>query len=225
MTSKNAASSNKGFGNDYWEKNYSVPMEMDNIGNAPEHVRYVQSLFHLEQIEIDSIIDLGFGLGHLFERFITVFRPRRVYGIEPSLYAFNELKKRFSPPEETKKQKLVCTDIKNWAQNLASDKEKVFDLGLCTSVFQYLTDEEIEFVLPHLAKKVRYLYFSVPTDVEFRRQKEEFDFVDEYAIHRKKEKYLKWIRPHFAFVGTRLLESKIHFDENNSEFREQLFRF
>jgi len=72
---------------------------------------------------------------------------------------------------------------------------------------------------------MKYLYFSVPTDLEFKRQKEEYEFVDEYAIHRKREKYLKWIKPHFTFVGTRMLESKIFFNDDNSHFKEHLFRF
>lgn len=213
-----------GFTKDYWDKNYSDPEDMDNIGNSPEHARYLQSIFHLEQIEINSVIDFGFGLGYLFERVVKTFNPVRAYGLEPSEFAFNEAKKRMTFPAETKKLKLNNIDLMSWAKEVSS-KEKIFDLGICTSVFQYLKDDEIEFVLPIMAKYCRYIYFSVPTDVEFRRQIEEYDFVDEFAIHRKKEKYLKWIRPHFTFVSSRLLESKVHFDDNDTEFREQLFRF
>lgn len=213
-----------GFSKEYWDKNYSEPEDMDNIGNSPQHVRYMQSIFHLEQIEINSIIDFGFGLGHLFSNAINVFNPKRAMGLEPSKHAFLQSSKVISRPEETKKFKLIQSDLVNYLKNL-SEKDKAFDLGICTSVFQYLSDEEIKFALPIMSRHVRYLYFSVPTDFEFKRQIEEYDFIDEFAIHRPKEKYLKWIRPHFTFVSSRLLESKYFFNDANTEFREQLFRF
>ena len=104
-------------------------------------------------------------------------------------------------------------------------KEKTFDLGLCTSVFQYLSDEELEVVLPVMAKRIRYLYFSVPTNLELKRQVSDLDFKDEYAIHRTREKYLKLLRPHFTFISSRLLESKVHFNEETTHFTDLLFRF
>lgn len=213
-----------GFSKDYWDKNYSEPYEMDNIGNVREHCRYIQSIFHLEQVEINSIADLGFGLGYLFQELMNTFHPYRAFGIEPSAHAFSEAKTKFIPPSEVKKFKISNTDIVSWGKNLKGN-EKVLDLGVCTSVFQYLKDDEIRFILPILSAQFKYLYFSCPTESEFKRQKEEYDFVDEYAIHRKKEKYLKWISPHFTFVSSRLLESKVHFNENTTEFRELLFRF
>ena len=213
-----------GFSKEYWDKNYSEPQDMDNIGNAREHARYIQTLFHLEQIEINSVIDYGFGLGYLFEEVLKIFNPYRACAIEPSEHAFLTAKERIKKPEYVAKLKLENTDLLSFTQK-AKANEKAYDLGICTSVFQYLTDEEIEKIVPVLSRQVKYLYFSCPTDKEFKRQKEEYDFFDEYAIHRKKEKYLKWLRPHFTFVSSRMLESKHFFSDENSEFREQIFRF
>jgi ubiquinone/menaquinone biosynthesis C-methylase UbiE len=215
---------NLGFSKEYWDKNYSEPLEMDNIGNANEHSEYIKAMFNLEQIQLNSVIDLGFGLGYLFENVINNFKPIRAMGIEPSQHAFLEAKKRIKKPTQTKKFNLENTDLVSWAKNLASS-EKSFDLGICTSVLQYLTDEEIKLVMPIMARNVKYLYFSVPTDVEYKRQLSEYEFFDEFSIHRKKEKYLKLIQPHFTIVSCRMLESKIFFDDNDSPFKEQLFRF
>jgi len=214
----------KGFSRLYWDKNYSDPEEMDNIGNANLHVRYIQSLFHLEYLEINSIIDLGFGLGYLFNEAIKAFNPYRAYGIEPSTHAYQLAKKVITKPEETTKFKIENIDLLTWAKKV-KESDKAFDLGICTSVFQYLSDEELEVIVPAIAKNVRFLYFSVPTNIEFKRQKLEYDFFDEFAIHRKKSFYLKLLRPHFTFISSRLLESKYFYDEDNTEFRELLFRF
>ncbi len=224
MSKKQKESGHNGFSKEYWEKNYSEPMEMDNIGNSKEHARYLQALFDLEQIEINSMIDFGFGLGYLLEATMNEFLPIRVMGIEPSSHAYSDAKKRIKKPAEVSKFTLKNIDLVTWAKEVKSS-EKCFDLGICTSVFQYLKDDEIEFVLPIMAKHVKFLYFSCPTDLEFKRQKIEYDFFDEYSIHRSKEKYLKWIRKDFTIVSSRILESKYFFNDDNSEFRETIFRY
>jgi hypothetical protein len=214
----------KGFSSEYWKVNYADPEEMDNIVNAREHVAYMKAIFALEAVDISSVIDLGFGLGILFEEVLNSFIPYRAHGIEPSKYAYDLLAQRDIRPAESTKLVMENTDLVSWATK-AMKREKVFDLGLCTSVLQYLSDDEIKIVIPILAQRVRYLYLSVPTDLELKRQREEVKFTDEYAIHRSKDKYLKFIRPHFTFISSRLLESKIHFDEETSNFTDLLFRF
>jgi hypothetical protein len=214
-----------GFSKEYWDVNYATPLEMDNIVNAKEHAKYMQSLFNLEYLEIESVIDLGFGLGYLFKEVLKVFNPYRAYGIEPSEFPFKEVVRKGIAPNESTKLLLDNIDLVTWAQKKDAKIEKIFDLGLCTSVLQYLTDEEIKIVMPIMAKRMRYLYFSVPTDVELQRQIEEVEFKDEYAIHRTKEKYYKLISPHFTFISSRMLESKIHFDESTTHFTDLLFRF
>jgi len=221
---KTKENGHEGFSKEYWEKNYAEPMEMDNIGNSEEHARYLRAIFDLEQVEINSVIDFGFGLGFLLDEVMKEFLPLRVVGLEPSKHAYTEAKKRIAKPEEVSKLTLKNIDLVTWAKDLKSS-DKTFDLGICTSVFQYLKDAEIEFVFPIIAKQVKYLYFSCPTDLEFKRQKVEYDFFDEYSIHRPKEKYLEWIRKDFTIVSSRLLESKHFFNDENTEFRETIFRY
>lgn len=212
-----------GFSDSYWKTNYESPEEMDGIGNASIHVDYIKSLFGLEYIDINSVVDLGFGLGYLFEKVLAEFIPYKAYGIEPSEYAFKKVVERNISPAESTKFKLEKTDIVSWCT--ANKQMKNFDLGLCTSVFQYLTDEEIKICMPILAQRCKYLYFSVPTDIELQRQVEELEFNDQYAIRRSAAEYKKLISPHFTFVSSRVLESKVHFNEQNSFFTDLLFRF
>lgn len=212
-----------GFSKEYWDVNYESPEEMDGIGNVDLHVNYIKNLFGIEYIDINSVIDLGFGLGHLFEAVLKEYIPYKAYGIEPSEHAFNVVSKRNISPAESTKFKLEKTDLVTWCQ--ANKQMKNFDLGLCTSVFQYLTDAEIKTCMPVLAQRCKYLYFSVPTDIELQRQVEELEFDDKYAIKRTASEYKKLISPHFTFVSSRVLESKIHFNEQNSFFTDLLFRF
>lgn len=214
----------QGFSKEYWESNYAEPEEMDNIVNAKEHAEYMRAIFGLEYVDISSVIDLGFGLGVLFKEVLKTFKPYRAHGIEPSQHAFKLVSKKKLNPLESTKLVLENCDLLSWA-NKENKREKIFDLGLCTSVFQYLSDEEIMEILPVMARRIRYIYFSVPTDLEFKRQVSDLEFKDEYAIHRTREKYLKLIRPHFTFISSRLLESKVHFDEENTHFTDLLFRY
>lgn len=67
---------------------------------------------------------------------------------------------------------------------------------------------------------------TVPTDREFLIQKRDFDFEDPYATHhRTRAEYLGIFRRDWAFVSSRLLESKFYFDDENTEFTNLLFRF
>jgi hypothetical protein len=217
-----------GFDKDYWDVNYKDAEEMDNIVNAKEHALYLKAILDLEYVDVSSVIDLGFGLGILFKEVLNTFKPYRAHGIEPSSHPFDLVSKKKLTNIESTKLSLDKIDLVTWAKKesaKASSRQKTFDLGICTSVFQYLSDDEIEFVLPVMAKRIRYLYFSVPTNLELIRQVEDLEFKDEYAIHRTREKYLKLLRPHFTFVSSRLLESRLHFTEENTNFTDLLFRF
>lgn len=213
-----------GFSEKYWHENYDEPDEMDGIVNAAQHAHYLKSIFDVEFVDISSVIDFGFGLGHIFEKVIHEFYPYRAFGLEPSKYAFKEAKKRDLLPVESSKLVLKNWSLQEWAKNYQKKEIKWFDLGLCTSVFQYLSEEEISEVLPLMARQVKYLYFSVPTDKELKRQVSELEFDDQYAYRRSKAFYLKALKPHFTIVGNRLLESKFHFNEDNSFFTDYLFR-
>ncbi len=213
----------EGFDKEYWDVNYSSPDEMDGIGNAENHAKYIKATLDLDYIDISSVVDLGFGLGHLFEAVMKEFIPYRAMGIEPSVHVFEEVKKRNIAPVDSTALKLYKMDILSWCKDPRFKKH--FDLGICTSVFQYLTDEEIREILPILSRRVKYLYFSVPTNKELDRQIEDLEFKDEYAIRRSKSWYQKEIKKHFTFVSSRILESKFHFKEENTFFTDLLFRF
>lgn len=217
-------SGSSGFDKEYWDVNYKDADEMDNIVNAKEHADYLKAILKLEYVDVSSVVDLGFGLGVLFKEVLKSFQPYRAHGIEPSLHPFELMSKKKLTSIESTKLSLENIDLVTWAKK-ENKREKTYDLGLCTSVLQYLSDEEVEFVLPIMAKRIRYLYFSVPTNLELKRQVEDLEFKDEYAIHRTREKYLKMIRPHFTFVSSRLLESKIHFNDDTTNFTDLLFRF
>ncbi len=223
MKTKIKKNKSEGFGVEYWETNYAEPEEMDNIVNAKEHAAYIKAIMGLESIDVSSVIDLGFGLAVLFKEVLKTFKPYRAHGIEPSEHPFKLVSGKKLAVESTK-IKLENIDLVTWASTRPK-KEMTFDLGLCTSVFQYLSDEEMKVVLPVMAKRIRFLYFSVPTNLELQKQISDLEFKDEYAIHRTRESYLALIRPHFTFVSSRLLESKVHFDETNSPFNDYLFRF
>jgi hypothetical protein len=211
------------FDKTYWEANYSEPETMDGIGNAKEHVRYLKSLFELEKIDISSIIDLGFGYGHLFKSMMKAFVPYKACGIEPSEYAYKRaLRKKLKPVESTK-LKLYNESILDWCKR--SDKKESYDLGICTSVLQYLNEKELEEVLPIMSKRIKYLYLTVPTDKELERQVDELEFNDKYAKSRSRDFYHKIISRHFTVVSNRLLESKHHFSEDDSFFTDLFYRF
>jgi trans-aconitate methyltransferase len=213
----------KGFDRDYWKKNYSDPMSMDGIGNAREHVRYLKSYFAVEHVDVSSIVDLGFGYGHLFREMMRAFIPHTAVGIEPSEFAFKKAKPDKWRPVESTELTLFQEDLLTWCRN--KRKYGTFDLGICTSVFQYLSDKDLKEIIPVLAKRIRYLYLTVPTNVELKRQVSELEFKDEYAIHRTREQYQKLLRPHFTFISSRILESKHFFDEETTLFTDLLYRF
>ncbi len=214
-----------GFEESYWQQNYDEPKEMDGIVNATQHAKYCKAIFDVEFVDISSIIDFGFGLGYLFEKMIHEFYPYRAMGLEPSSFAYKKAKKeRNLRPVESAKLTLKNWSLSQWAEKYREKEIKRFDLGVCTSVFQYLSDEEIELVLPLMARQVKYLYFSVPTDRELKRQVTELEFEDRYAIKRSKSFYRKALKPHFTIIGNRLLESRVHFNEDNSFFTDYLFR-
>ncbi len=212
------------FDKTYWDKNYSAPMTMDGIVNAKEHARYLKAFLGIEHVEITSIIDLGFGYGHLFREMMKTFIPYRAVGIEPSPYAFKKARPDKLRPVESTQLKLYQEDILTWC---ATDRKKnnTFDLGICTSVFQYLSDKDLKKILPVMAERIKFIYLTVPTNIELGRQVSELEFKDEYAIHRTRDQYRKLISPHFTFIGSRVLESKKYFDDESTPFTDLLFRF
>lgn len=210
------------FSKHYWDEVYGQPATMDGVFNAGIHADYLHTLFTLDAIEINSVVDIGFGLGYLFDSVLKRFKPYRAVGIEPSAYAFERGQQVIKAPARTR-LKLMPMDVATWCST--PRKPQRFDLGICTSVLQYLSDAQIEDILPVLSERVKFLYFTVPTDVEVRRMAADYNFDDKYAGRRSRLKYLKMLAPHFTVVSNRLLESKYHYDETNSRFSELLYRY
>jgi hypothetical protein len=213
----------KGFDKTYWDKNYSEPQSMDGIGNAKEHTSYLKSYLSVEHVDISTIVDLGFGHGALFRQMMKAFIPHRAVGIEPSEFIYKKAKPQKWKPAPSTLLTLFNEDLLTWCKTKRKDNQ--FDLGICTSVFQYITDKDLKIVLPVLAKRIKYLYLTVPTDIELKRQIEELEFKDTYAIHRSRKKYHKFISPHFTFISSRILESKYYFNEETTSFTDLLYRY
>src|SRR5690606_37690710 len=139
--------------------------------------------FSLEFIDVSSIIDFGFGQGQLFQKMLKAFLPYKACGIEPSTYIFEKAQSKKLKPVDSTKLTLLNEDIQTWCQRPNSPHTR-FDLGLCTSILQYVDDETLSEVLPIMAQRVKYLYLTVPTDLELKKQIEQMKFHDKYAISR-----------------------------------------
>ena len=214
-----------GFLRQYWQDNYAEPELMDGVYNARARAQALKAFFDAEYIEMNSLIDFGFGLGHLFAQMIDVFRPHTVVGIEPSTYAFAQVSQQRLSTIESTDITLLQTDLRSWSLAQPRADHGLFDLGICTSVFQYLSDVEIKAVLPVMAQRVRFLYFAVPTDEELRYQARELNFDDTYALSRSAATYRTFLAEHFTIVSYRLLESKVHFDANTTLLSDLFYRF
>ena len=213
----------KSFTKEYWDKNYSDPKSMDCIGNAKQHTKYLKSFFELELIDISSIVDFGFGYGYLFQQMMKEFIPYKACGIEPSKFAFDKARSRKLKPVDSTNLKLYNEDLFKWC-NRADNKNTRFDLGICTSVFQYIEDERLNEIIPVMSRRVKYLYLTVPTDKELDRQIEDLDFKDEYAIRRSRAFYKKILSKHFTNISSKIWESKYYFDEEKTLFTDLLYR-
>ena len=207
----------------YWDYNYSSPKTMDGVGNAKEHTLYLKSFLDLELINISSIIDFGFGYGYLFQKMMKAFLPYRACGIELSEYAFNKARARKLKPVESTKLDLYNESIQNWCRRPDGKKSR-YDLALCNSVFQYIEADDLKFIIPIISQRVKYLYLTVPTDIELSRQVEELDFNDIYALRRPRDFYRKILQEHFTNISSKLWESKNYFDEESTLFTDLLYR-
>lgn len=211
------------FDKTYWDKNYSDPMSMDGIGNAKEHAHYLKSFMAIEHVDISSVVDLGFGYGHLFREILKIFKPHTALGIEPSPYAFKKAKIDKLRPVPSTDLKLLEMDLGTWCRT--KETKSPFDLGICTSVLQYIPEKELKEIIPILSRRIKYLYLTVPTDIELGRQISELDFKDEYALKRTRDRYQRLLKKDFTFISARILESKFFFDEENTFFSDLLYRF
>lgn len=208
----------------YWDKLYKEPETMDGIGNVAEHVRYIKTVFELDLIDISSIIDFGFGHGILFKKLLKTYLPYRACGIEPSLTMYEKALKKKIAPVSSMKLDLYHEDLKTWC--LTDRKKKArFDLGICMSVFQYISGSELKEIIPILSQRVKYLYLTVPTKEELEKQVDDLAFFDPFAKRRSRKFYYNLLKPHFTFISSRILESKHYFNEETSLFSDLMYRF
>ncbi len=199
----------------YAEEDGSI---IDGIHNAKEHALYTKSILDLGEMDVNSIADFGFGKGILLREFVKVFKPKQILAIDPSKEAFDNLSKQKWLKKV--KHKILQTTIENFPQ---SRNSKPFDLGICNSIFQYISDKDVSSSFVKLSKLCKYIYFSVPTKVDYDYMKKELNFIDPYANSRTKEFYLKTLKPYFTLVSYNLLESKVHMKD--SGFTYEFFRF
>ena len=191
---------------------------IDGIDNAKEHAKYLKSVLDLGEIQVTSIGDFGFGKGILLKEIAKEFHPERIIAIDPSKEANDKLKKQNWIKKFT--HSVQCTTL----EELNESKIKTpIDLGICNSIFQYIPTKKVSFAFAKLSRLCKYVYFSVPTKVDYDYMKKELDFIDPYANIRDKSFYLKNMSRHFSIVSLNLLESKVHTRE--SGFLYEFFRF
>lgn len=222
MTGRRRAPGAEGFNLEYWLNNYQDPEQMDCYGNASAHAAYIKSTFDVVYQPIESVVDLGFGLGKLFEEVLVALKPYKALGIDPSPYAHKASTDRLRAVHE--QVRLETTDLRAWCERPEQSKTR-FDLGLCTSVLQYVSAEDLDRVVPVLARRVKYLYLTVPTETELVWQRKVEAFDDAYAFSRPRSWYRELFSEHFTVVGARMLESKVLVGEAKSKFTDHLFRW
>lgn len=191
---------------------------IDGIDNAKEHAKYLKAVLKLGEISVTSIGDFGFGKGILLKEIANQLKPQRIIAIDPSKEANDKLKnqkwiQKYS--YQIKQTTLEQFEEKNISLPL--------DIGICNSVFQYIASKNISTAFEKLARLCRYVYFSVPTKVDYAYMQKELDFIDPYSNIRNKNFYLKSMSSHFTIVSLNLLESKLYAKE--SGFLYEFFRF
>ncbi|MEZ4269380.1 MAG: class I SAM-dependent methyltransferase [Myxococcota bacterium] len=211
----------------YWRECYADPELMDGVFNAEDHAAYLDRLLALEGVTVRTMVDLGFGLGHLTDAVIAVLRPREVEATEPSAWARERALARglgrVRLDGRPARPRIRSLDLAAWCAE--PPPAAPFDLGVCTSVLHYLDDDALALVIPALAQRMRYLYLTLPTAHDLARQRADEDFNDRHAIGRTREQWWAALSPHFTCVANRLLESRALRDPASPSFEDDLYRF
>ncbi|MCW7492670.1 class I SAM-dependent methyltransferase [Leptospira sp. 2 VSF19] len=208
----------KKFDGTYWSDIYGNGLDVDGSYNAKQHAEYLKSLFQLMEIPVYRMADFGFGKAILLREMVKTFSPVKVYAVDASKEAYEDLKKK---DWVKKSDKFHIYHESLETLKLPKLEKDPVELGICNSVIQYLPDSMIPNVLEKMAKYCNYLYFTVPTNEDYAVMKEEMKFTDPYAFSRSKKKYRKWISRDFEIVGYNLLQSKWLGEKG---FKEDFFR-
>lgn len=208
----------KVFDGSYWSDIYGNGLDVDGSYNAKQHAEYLKALFLLMEIPVYKMADFGFGKAILLREMVKTFSPVKVYAVDTSKEAYEDLKKK-DWVKRSDKFHLYHESLETL--KLPKLEKEPVELGICNSVIQYLPDGMIPGVLEKMAKYCNYLYFTVPTNEDYVVMKEEMSFTDPYAFSRSKKKYRKWISRDFEIVGYNLLQSKWLGEKG---FKEDFFR-
>lgn len=175
----------KKFDDSYWSDIYGNGLDVDGSYNAKQHAEYLKALFQLMEIPVYKIADFGFGKAILLREMVKTFSPVKVYAVDASKEAYEDLKKKDWVKKSDKYH--IYHESLETLKLPKLEKEPV-ELGICNSVIQYLPDSMIPSVLEKMAKYCNYLYFTVPTNEDYLVMKEEMNFIDPYAFSRSKKK-------------------------------------
>lgn len=203
------------FEKNYWSEVYSGRL-IDGTFNAAKHADYIKSIFSLSEFRIRKIIDIGFGKGKLLEEVSKKLEPESLIALDPSKLMVSSLLKK----HWISKYNIAIVNKKLEEFNIDYLQKYPFDLAIANSVFQYI--EDLEGQVKRLASIARFSYFSVPTDKDYVRMEEEFNFKDKYAFARSKKTYIDCISKYFTRISFNLLESKIV--KEHSYFQAELYR-
>jgi hypothetical protein len=199
------------FDKKYWDTLYKKEkgVIIEGIDDAKSRAKYLHSFFELEQFYIDSILDIGFGKAKLLKEIYKTFSPSILVGLEPSQYIFHKL---------LLKQKSIKLHNLSF---LEYNSNRVYDLGICNSVLQYIADKEMNSFLKKMATFCRFVYITVPTTEEYKLMQTEVRFFDPYSFSRSKLFYKTIIQKYFRIISHSILESKLL--HKSSVIRSDLF--
>ena len=165
----------------YYQKWYSEDEE-DRADIAEHAVRFVLSYVDHMDSSINTVLDLGCGVGLWKDALAKHARKARYTGVEYSAY--------------------LC-EKHGWKRGSAVDYApgRTFDLVVCQGVLQYLDDADCERAIANLARlSRRFLYLEVLTsgDAEHVCDPEGTDF----EVHvRDARWYAKRLKDHFVNLG------------------------
>jgi hypothetical protein len=193
------------FDETYWKKMYAEAEDsiIDGVVNAEQHANYIKSVLSLQGVKVTSIGDFGFGLGKLLREFAGVFATKKIVAIDPSIECVNKLR----TAKWISKYNIAIHHASLYDFDSIYLQDNPLDLSICNSVFQYITENKVEFIFRKLSRITRYLYFCAPTTNDYRMMEEEVGFVDPYAFSRSREFYRDAWAAHFRSVSLNLLES------------------
>ncbi|TGN14597.1 class I SAM-dependent methyltransferase [Leptospira ilyithenensis] len=208
----------KAFDETYWSEIYGNGLDVDGSYNAKQHAQYLHTLFQLMEIPVYKIADFGFGKAILLREFVRSFAPVKVFAVDASKDAYEDLLKK-DWVKKSDKFHIYHSPLESF--QLAKLEREPVELGICNSVIQYLPDSALDHLLEKLAKYCSYLYFTVPTKEDYAVMKKEMNFIDPYAYQRSAKQYRKLLSRDFEIVSYNLLQSKWLGEKG---FKEEVFR-